>query len=78
MDGHASRDRLDTDDIEEAYTEFIPSAQGLSKEMQVLAAVVECTQYGFLPESWRKRLKKSDGQAKLRERLVALRQLLGE
>ena len=45
--------RARKDDLEQASDEFIPSAQGLEKEMQELAAVLECTQLNFLPPDWR-------------------------
>ena len=45
-----------------AVDDFIPSAQGLEKEKQELAAVLECTSMSFLPEDWRTRLAKPDGR----------------
>jgi AAA+ superfamily predicted ATPase len=66
------------EDLETAIREFIPSAQGLEKEMQELAAVLECTQLSFLPPAWRERVTRPDGRARLQERLVAIRQLLKE
>jgi hypothetical protein len=58
--------------------QFIPSAQGLEKEMQELAAVLECTQLDFLPAEWRTRVTEPGGRGKWQERFVALRQLLDE
>jgi AAA+ superfamily predicted ATPase len=74
----ASRTEIRKSDFEEAWNAFIPSAQGLEKEMQELAAVLECTQLGFLPAEWRAQVAAPGGRAKLQERLVALRQLLEE
>ena len=65
-------------DIEAAFREFIPSAQGLEKEMQELAAVLECTQLSFLPQHWRDRISQPHGRAAIQERFVALKQLLKE
>ncbi|MBS0202635.1 MAG: ATP-binding protein [Planctomycetes bacterium] len=65
-------------DIEAAFREFIPSAQGLEKELQELAAVLECTQLGFLPQHWRDRIVQANGRAAIQERFVALKQLLKE
>ena len=62
--------------LEEAVKEFIPSAQGLEKEMQELAAVLECTQLSFLPPDWRARITQPDGRTRLQERLATIRQLL--
>jgi SpoVK/Ycf46/Vps4 family AAA+-type ATPase len=74
----AGRTALEKADVEEAFNEFIPSAQGLEKEAQELAAVLECTQLSFLPPEWRKRVQQLNGRAHLQERLVAIRQLLGD
>jgi AAA+ superfamily predicted ATPase len=65
-------------DIEAAFLEFIPSAQGLEKEMQELAAVLECTQMSFLPQHWRDKISLPNGRAAIQERFVALKQLLKE
>jgi AAA+ superfamily predicted ATPase len=63
-------------DLKQALDEFIPSAQGLEKELQELAAVMECTQLAFLPPVWREKVTQPDGRTRLQERLVAIRQLL--
>ena len=58
--------------------DFIPSAQGLEKEKQELAAVLECTSMSFLPEAWRARVAEPEGRARLQERMAAIRRLLEE
>ena len=63
-------------DLKQALDEFLPSAQGLEKELQELAAVLECTQMAFLPPVWREKVAKPDGRSHLQERMVAIRQLL--
>lgn len=73
----AGRAELQRADIEEALNDFIPSAQGLEKEMQELAAVLECTQLNFLPADWRARVLEPNGRARLQERFMEIRQLLG-
>jgi AAA+ superfamily predicted ATPase len=72
----AGREIVEPSDIEGALAEFIPSAQGLEKELQELAAVLECTERNFLPPAWRERIAQPGARAALQERLVALRQLL--
>jgi SpoVK/Ycf46/Vps4 family AAA+-type ATPase len=72
----AGRGEVQQADLEEVWAEFIPSAQGLEKEAQELAAVLECTQLNFLPPSWRSRVAQPDGRSQLQERLVAIRQIL--
>jgi AAA+ superfamily predicted ATPase len=74
----AGRTEAQKADLEEALNEFIPSAQGLEKEMQELTAVLECTQLNFLPADWRAKVTGPEGRTRLQERLVAIRQLLTE
>jgi hypothetical protein len=64
-------------DVDEAFRNFIPSAQGMEKEMQELAAVLECTELTFLPPDWRAKVAEG-GRTRLQERLVAIRQLVRE
>lgn len=72
----ADRAEVTAADLEYALAEFIPSAQGLEKELQELAAVLECTQMSFLPPHWREKVSQPDGRSQLQERMVAIRQLL--
>jgi ATP-dependent 26S proteasome regulatory subunit len=72
----AGREDLLSEDLQTAVSEFIPSAQGLEKEMQELAAVLECTQRSFLPSDWQKRVTAPEGRARLQERFAALKQLV--
>jgi SpoVK/Ycf46/Vps4 family AAA+-type ATPase len=62
----------------EALDEFIPSAEGLEKEMQELASVLECTERNFLPPAWREKVASQEGRARLQERLMAIRQIIEE
>src|SRR5262245_5743902 len=72
----AGREEVQRGDLQAALDEFIPSAQSLEKEMQELAAVLECTDLNFLPQVWRDRIAQPGARAGLQERLVALRQLI--
>lgn len=74
----AGRDAVSTEDLDAAVQSFIPSVQGLEKEMQELAAVLECTDAEFLPQAWRERVAQPNERTRLQERMVALRQLLSE
>ena len=51
---------------------------GLEKELQELAAVLECTQLSFLPAEWQEKVAQPDGRTHLQERMVAIRQLMEE
>lgn len=72
----AGRTEVSADDLRAALSDFIPSVQGLEKELQELASVLECTQLSFLPEEWRQRVAPPNGRSQLQERLVALKQLI--
>ena len=63
-------------DLQSALDQFIPSAQGLEKESQEIAAVLECTQLDFLPPLWRERVQQPNGRPQLQERLSALQDLV--
>jgi AAA+ superfamily predicted ATPase len=70
------RDGLTKQDLEASLNDFIPSAQGLEKEKQELAAILECTSMSFLPAEWRARISKPDERAKLQERMAAIARLI--
>ena len=72
----AEREIVSREDLQTAFDTFIPSAQGLEKEMQELVAVLECTDRDFLSEAWRKRVEQTDGRTKLQQRLAALREMI--
>ena len=72
----ADRKEISREDIEQAMNDFVPSAQGLEKEKQELAAVLECTQLSFLPPKWREIVAQPDGRMRLQERMVAIEQVL--
>lgn len=70
------RTEVSAEDLRAALGDFIPSVQGLEKELQELASVLECTQLSFLPEEWRQRVAQPNGRTQLQERLVAIRRLI--
>lgn len=65
-----------SEDIDQALREFIPSAQGLEKDMQEVAAVLECTQMDFLNDQWREALEADGGRAQLQQQLTQMRNLV--
>lgn len=70
------RDQVTTSDIEQSLAEFIPSAQGLEKTLQEVAAVLECTQLDFLNEQWRKTVDAPDGRSRLQQQLTRTRSMV--
>ena len=64
------------EDLKTSIAEVVPSAQGLEKEKQELAAVLECTSMSFLPEDWKSRLAQPNERSKLQERMSAIKKLI--
>jgi len=63
-------------DLRAAIDDFLPSAQGLEKELQEIAAVLECTEKRFLPEHWRQQVEQPGGRSRLQERAAAIREVI--
>jgi AAA+ superfamily predicted ATPase len=72
----AGHDNLTAEDLKRALDDFVPSAQGLEKEKQELAAVLECTSMSFLSEDWKTRLAKPNERSKLQERMAAIKEMI--
>ena len=72
----ADRSEVTQDDIVKALADFIPSAQGIEKDMQEAAAVLECTQLDFLTPEWRTRLEASNGRATLQQQFTQMRAMV--
>ena len=72
----ADRKEVQQEDIAQALADFIPSAQGIEKDMQEAAAVLECTQLDFLTPEWRQRLEGSNGRATLQQQFTQMRALV--
>lgn len=72
------RDVLSRQDMELSLGSFIPSAQGIEKELQEMNAVLECTDRRFLTDHWRDVLEKPNGRSELQRRVASHEQLLGK
>jgi AAA+ superfamily predicted ATPase len=72
----AGRDVIARDDLATTIEEFIPSAEGLEKEMQEIAAVLECTERYFLPPKWREKIATVEQRMRLQERMIAIREIV--
>jgi SpoVK/Ycf46/Vps4 family AAA+-type ATPase len=62
--------------LAQALAGFMPSTQTLERELQELAAVIECTDIDFLPPAKQERMKALGGREKMQERLTAIKQIL--
>ncbi|MFM9025119.1 MAG: ATP-binding protein [Planctomycetaceae bacterium] len=75
--GQPTPDTISAEDLKAALDDFMPSAQGLEKEMQEIAAVLECTEKRFLPDRWKAKVNEPGGRSRLQERLAAIREVIG-
>jgi AAA+ superfamily predicted ATPase len=62
--------------LERELAGFLPSLEGLEKEMQEIAAMLECTEVEFLPEAFRKRVQEPGGRERLQHRFLEIRGFL--
>ncbi|MBM4318869.1 MAG: ATP-binding protein, partial [Deltaproteobacteria bacterium] len=69
----AGSPEVDAERLRAALADFVPAADGDEKELQVLAAVLECTDRDFLPASWQRELAAPGGRAVLLRRFRELR-----
>src|SRR5204863_1969636 len=74
----AGHDHITKDALAEVVAQFMPSTQGLERELQETAAMIECTDRQFLPAPILEKLEADGGRAKLQARLMALKRLVNE
>ena len=72
-----NRELLERADLDLALESFIPSAQGMEKDLQEMSAVLECTDRRFLTDHWREFLAKPTGRSDLQQKVAATEELLG-
>ncbi len=66
-------DGVGRDHLQRALDDFMPSAEGDEKKLQILAAIIECTDRKFLPEKYRDKLATPEARAELMRRFRAVR-----
>ena len=74
--GEPAPEEISAADLRAALDDFMPSAQGLEKELQEIVAVLECTEKRFLPAHWRERVDEPGGRSRLQERAAAIRDVM--
>ncbi len=62
--------------IGEVLDGFLPSVEGIEKEMQEIAAILECSDREFLPGTMKKKLDAAGGREALQQRFVELRRFV--
>lgn len=70
------RAAIEPSDLDAAIDRFVPSAQGLEKELQQLVAVLECTDREFLPAKWIEKIADPDGRTAIQRRCLEIRRLI--
>ncbi len=74
----AGSDRITREALATVVEQFMPSTQGLERELQETAAILECTDRQFLPAAILEKTTANGGRGALQERLTALKQLVRE
>ncbi len=69
----AGHDHITAEALRVVLDGFIPMAQSLERELQTLAAIIECTDREFLPEAIEARTRELGGRGKVQERLNQLK-----
>jgi SpoVK/Ycf46/Vps4 family AAA+-type ATPase len=64
---------VDKTALERELAGFLPSVEGLEKEMQEIAAMLECTELEFLPEAQRARMMQPGARSALQQRFLAIK-----
>ena len=74
----AGADHITREALAEVVAQFMPSTQGLERELQETAAILECTDRQFLPAAILEKTAADGGRAKLQARLTGLKQIVKE
>jgi AAA+ superfamily predicted ATPase len=74
----AGADHITRDALAGVVGQFMPSTQGLERELQEIAAMLECTDRQFLPPAILEKMAAEGGRAKLQARLTAIKQIVKE
>ena len=74
----AGADHITREALADVIAQFMPSTQGLERELQEVGAMLECTDRQFLPKAIAEQMDQDGGRAKLQSRLTALKQIVKE
>jgi len=74
----AGADHVTRESLAEVVGQFMPSTQGLERELQETAAILECTDRPFLPPAMLEKVQEEGGRGKLQARLTALKHIVKE
>jgi hypothetical protein len=65
-----------TINLKDVFADFLPSTESAEKEMQELAAILECTDRQFLPPEIVEKIDAAGGRGKIEERYAMLRRMV--
>jgi len=71
----AGSETITRDALAQVFAEFLPSTQGIEKEMQELAAILECSDRQFLPPAMAKQID-GDGRSRVQQKFLELKRLV--
>lgn len=71
----AGKETITREALQEVFAEFLPSTQGIEKELQELAAILECSDRQFLPQAMAKQID-GDGRSRVQQKYLHLKGLL--
>lgn len=74
----AGQTHITRDALAEVVSQFLPSTQGLERELQEIAAIIECTDRQFLPATILEKIDTEGGRTSLQARLTALKQVISQ
>src|SRR3984893_12956256 len=74
----AGADHVTREALAEVIAQFLPSTQGLERELQETAAILECTDRQVLPPAILEKVAADGGRAQLQTRLTAIKQIVKE
>jgi len=72
----AGADHVTREALADVVATFMPSTQGLERELQETAAMLECTDSQFLPAAILEKMQAEGGRGMLQARLTALKQIV--
>jgi AAA+ superfamily predicted ATPase len=72
----AGADHVTREALAEVVAQFMPSTEGLERELQETAAILECTDRQFLPPAIVEKMASEGGRGRLQARLTALKQIV--
>ena len=75
LDGTDGAQRVTAEALRGVVEGFMPSTEGLEKELQECAAIIECTDRHFLPDRIVERMEQMGGRAGVQERLALLQRM---